>query len=102
MKSTAAFGFENVFKGYYMVWCFTFLCAAVFHTKDTPLTERLDYYSAHVAIVFTHYTTYLRYILVLLSLQSILDQRFETQDFVGSSFSKFYLLSPLLHASCKI
>jgi len=58
--SQGKYGFEGLFQVYYLFWIITFLCAALFHTKDTPLTERLDYYSAFAAIIYSVYTTYVR------------------------------------------
>jgi len=54
------YGFQTAFKLYYILWSITFFCASIFHTKDTLLTERLDYYSAIVAIIYTNYATWLR------------------------------------------
>jgi len=34
----------------------TWFCAAVFHTRDTPLTERMDYFSAFGLVLFNLFT----------------------------------------------
>ena len=35
-------------------------CSAIFHTRDTPVTERLDYFSAAASLLFTLYLAILR------------------------------------------
>ncbi|KAF7292478.1 Post-GPI attachment to proteins factor 3 [Mycena chlorophos] len=51
-------------KEYYIVWAFTGLNAwiwsAVFHTRDWPITEKLDYFSAALTIFYALYYTVVR------------------------------------------
>jgi len=54
------YGFEGVFIAYYCFWMFAFFCAMLFHTKDTPLTEKLDYFSAFWAVMYGLYSAFIR------------------------------------------
>ncbi|KAJ7700820.1 Per1-like protein [Mycena rosella] len=51
-------------KRYYILWAFTGLNAwiwsAVFHTRDLSITERLDYFSAALTILYALYYTVIR------------------------------------------
>ncbi|KAJ7221584.1 Per1-like protein [Mycena pura] len=51
-------------KTYYILWSFTGLNAwtwsAVFHTRDWPMTEKLDYFSAALTIFYALYYTVIR------------------------------------------
>ncbi|ESK82241.1 mn2+ homeostasis protein [Moniliophthora roreri MCA 2997] len=51
-------------KIYFIIWSFasinTWIWSAVFHTRDTPLTEKLDYFSAAFTIVTALYFTAIR------------------------------------------
>ncbi|KAF7294588.1 Post-GPI attachment to proteins factor 3 [Mycena indigotica] len=51
-------------KSYYVLWAFTGLNAwiwsAVFHTRDWPITEKLDYFSAALTIFYALYYTVIR------------------------------------------
>ncbi|KAJ7494395.1 Per1-like protein [Mycena galericulata] len=51
-------------KMYYIVWSFTGLNAwiwsAVFHTRDNSITEKLDYFSAALTILYALYYTVVR------------------------------------------
>ncbi|KAJ6606174.1 Per1-like protein [Mycena vulgaris] len=51
-------------KWYYILWSFTGLSAwtwsAVFHTRDLAITERLDYFSAALTILYSLYYTVIR------------------------------------------
>ncbi|KAG8890150.1 hypothetical protein FRB98_000878 [Tulasnella sp. 332] len=46
-------------RPYYQIWTLlgvtSWLCSALFHTRDTPLTEKLDYFSAAANIMFALY-----------------------------------------------
>ncbi|KAJ7063646.1 Per1-like protein [Mycena amicta] len=51
-------------KRYYIIWSFTGLNAwiwsAIFHTRDWPVTEKLDYFSAALTILYALYYTVVR------------------------------------------
>jgi len=51
-------------KHYYLVWALVSINAwvwsSVFHTRDLPLTEKLDYFSAALAILYALYFTVIR------------------------------------------
>ncbi|KAJ7778799.1 Per1-like protein [Mycena maculata] len=51
-------------KAYYIMWSFTGLNAwiwsAVFHTRDNSITEKLDYFSAALTILYAMYYTVVR------------------------------------------
>lgn len=49
-KSFSSYPFRRLYQIYYVIWSITYICSTLFHTKDTLLTERLDYYSAFIAI----------------------------------------------------
>ncbi|KAI0062035.1 Per1-like protein [Artomyces pyxidatus] len=55
---------DHPMKPYYMVWsyisCNAWIWSAVFHTRDTPLTEKLDYFSAALAILYSLYFSVVR------------------------------------------
>eukprot|EP00041_Stephanoeca_diplocostata_P012324 m.206842 g.206842 ORF g.206842 m.206842 type:complete len:363 (-) comp18908_c0_seq29:2768-3856(-) len=57
-----------LWRVYGMLWMFVWVSACAFHVRDTPTTEKFDYYSATVAITST----------VLLSLLSILSETMAT------------------------
>jgi len=59
-EGRSSYGFESLFKMYFVVWIVCYASATIFHTKDTYLTERMDYYSAFVAAMFTNYINYIR------------------------------------------
>ncbi|KAG8994133.1 hypothetical protein FRB93_001664 [Tulasnella sp. JGI-2019a] len=46
-------------RAYYRAWTLlginSWICSALFHTRDTPLTEKLDYFSAAASIMFALY-----------------------------------------------
>ncbi|KIK96684.1 hypothetical protein PAXRUDRAFT_770222 [Paxillus rubicundulus Ve08.2h10] len=52
------------FRRYYMTWAYTSINAwvwsTVFHTRDLPRTEKLDYFSAALAILYALYYTVIR------------------------------------------
>ncbi|KAJ3788718.1 Per1-like protein [Lentinula aff. detonsa] len=52
-------------KTYYLVWSVasmnTWIWSAVFHTRDTPLTEKFDYFSAAFTILTALYFTAIRF-----------------------------------------
>ncbi|KAJ3778986.1 Per1-like protein [Lentinula raphanica] len=52
-------------KRYYLIWSMasmnTWIWSAVFHTRDTPLTEKLDYFSAALTILTALYFTAIRF-----------------------------------------
>jgi len=54
------YGFETYIKVYYLTWIITFISASLFHTKDTPLTEKLDYFSAFLACAYTSFVGVIR------------------------------------------
>jgi hypothetical protein len=56
----AAFPFLRMYRAYFLVWATAFSLAALFHTKDTPLTEKLDYYSAILALLYSVYIAFCR------------------------------------------
>jgi len=51
-------------KPYYLVWSFasinTWIWSSVFHTRDTPVTEKLDYFSAALSIGLGLYVAVIR------------------------------------------
>ncbi|KAL0947663.1 hypothetical protein HGRIS_013751 [Hohenbuehelia grisea] len=51
-------------KSYYIMWSFTsinaWIWSSVFHTRDLPVTEKLDYFSAALAILYALYYVVLR------------------------------------------
>jgi len=51
-------------RPFYITWAYVSINAwvwsAVFHTRDTPLTEKLDYFSAALAILYALYMTVVR------------------------------------------
>ncbi|KAI9433921.1 Per1-like protein [Lactarius indigo] len=51
-------------RPYYLTWAYAsvnaWIWSAVFHTRDTPLTEKLDYFSAALAILYALYMTVVR------------------------------------------
>ncbi|KIL68486.1 hypothetical protein M378DRAFT_100028 [Amanita muscaria Koide BX008] len=51
-------------KNYYLTWAFVSMNAwfwsAVFHTRDNPTTEKLDYFSAALAILYALYCAIIR------------------------------------------
>jgi len=51
-------------KPFYLTWAYLSINAwfwsAVFHTRDTPLTEKLDYFSAALVILYALYMTVVR------------------------------------------
>lgn len=55
---------SHVMRPYYLIWCFASINAwvwsSVFHTRDTPITEKLDYFSAALAILYALYYTTIR------------------------------------------
>uniref|UniRef100_A0A7S4D834 Post-GPI attachment to proteins factor 3 n=1 Tax=Heterosigma akashiwo TaxID=2829 RepID=A0A7S4D834_HETAK len=42
------------------VYIFGWLCSALFHARDTPLTEKMDYFSATLMVTYALWTTLLR------------------------------------------
>ncbi|KAF5344261.1 hypothetical protein D9758_012318 [Tetrapyrgos nigripes] len=54
----------NPLKPYYLWWSFaslnTWVWSAVFHTRDNPTTEKLDYFSAALTILLALYFTFIR------------------------------------------
>lgn len=55
---------ENPMKDYYRVWSLVnmnaWIWSSVFHTRDTPFTEKMDYFSAGFAILYSLFYTVLR------------------------------------------
>ncbi|KAG7453108.1 Per1-like protein [Guyanagaster necrorhizus] len=55
---------EHPMRIYYLLWAFasmnTWVWSSVFHTRDTPLTEKLDYFSAAFTILFALYFCVIR------------------------------------------
>ncbi|PPQ71700.1 hypothetical protein CVT24_007897 [Panaeolus cyanescens] len=51
-------------RHYYLVWSWlsinAWVWSSVFHTRDLPLTEKLDYFSAALAIIYALYFTLIR------------------------------------------
>ncbi|TFK65710.1 Per1-like protein [Pluteus cervinus] len=51
-------------RGYYLMWSAvsvnTWVWSSVFHTRDLPITEKLDYFSAALAIIYALYYTVIR------------------------------------------
>lgn len=51
-------------KPFYLIWAYlsinAWVWSAVFHTRDTPLTEKLDYFSAALVILYALYMTVVR------------------------------------------
>ncbi|KAI0303347.1 Per1-like protein [Multifurca ochricompacta] len=51
-------------RPFYLTWAYVsinaWIWSAVFHTRDTPLTERLDYFSAALAILYALYMAVVR------------------------------------------
>ncbi|KAK3775098.1 hypothetical protein RRG08_048308 [Elysia crispata] len=45
-----------VWHGMAMVGIITWTCATIFHTRDTPLTEKLDYFSAFALVLYNIFT----------------------------------------------
>ncbi|THV06924.1 Per1-like protein [Dendrothele bispora CBS 962.96] len=54
----------NPLRSYYLWWSFasinTWVWSAIFHTRDTPTTEKLDYFSAALTILLALYFTVIR------------------------------------------
>ncbi|KAH7890089.1 Per1-like protein [Phlebopus sp. FC_14] len=54
----------NPMRSYYLTWAYVSINAwvwsAVFHTRDLPRTEKLDYFSAALAILYALYYTVVR------------------------------------------
>ncbi|THH20059.1 hypothetical protein EW146_g1234 [Bondarzewia mesenterica] len=55
---------DHPMKKFYVTWsyvsCNAWLWSAVFHTRDTPLTEKLDYFSAAMTILYSLYFSVIR------------------------------------------
>ncbi|VDC02484.1 unnamed protein product [Peniophora sp. CBMAI 1063] len=55
---------EHPMKRYYVRWayisCNAWIWSAIFHTRDTPFTEKLDYFSAGLTILYSLYFTVIR------------------------------------------
>ncbi|TFY72548.1 hypothetical protein EVG20_g483 [Dentipellis fragilis] len=55
---------DHPMKRYYMTWSIisinAWIWSAVFHTRDTPITEKLDYFSAALAIMYSLYFSVIR------------------------------------------
>eukprot|EP01116_Phalansterium_solitarium_P009034 TRINITY_DN2303_c0_g2_i1.p1 TRINITY_DN2303_c0_g2~~TRINITY_DN2303_c0_g2_i1.p1 ORF type:complete len:338 (+),score=75.59 TRINITY_DN2303_c0_g2_i1:102-1115(+) len=79
VKKCGANAFSSLWRVYYAAWVATFASAFLFHTKDTMLTERLDYFSAGLTIVFILY----------LAITRIFVLRRSTQAFVAVPFGAF-------------
>ncbi|KAK7035897.1 AB hydrolase-1 domain-containing protein [Favolaschia claudopus] len=51
-------------KSYYIIWAFTglntWIWSSVFHTRDLPFTEKLDYFSAALTILYSLYYSVIR------------------------------------------
>ncbi|KAG5728992.1 hypothetical protein E4T56_gene17669 [Termitomyces sp. T112] len=51
-------------RSYYLIWSFAsinaWIWSSVFHTRDLPTTEKLDYFSAALAILYALYYTVVR------------------------------------------
>ncbi|KAF9533643.1 Per1-like protein [Crepidotus variabilis] len=63
-KLRASLPEDHPMKTYYMRWAWVSINAwvwsSVFHTRDLPLTEKLDYFSAALAILYGFYFTSIR------------------------------------------
>ncbi|KAG2139065.1 Per1-like protein [Suillus clintonianus] len=57
---------DHPLRSYYLTWAIvsinTWLWSAVFHTRDLPLTEKLDYFSAALVILYALYYAVLRFL----------------------------------------
>ncbi|KAI8793238.1 post-GPI attachment to proteins factor 3-like isoform X2 [Biomphalaria glabrata] len=51
-----------VWHGNAVVGFFTWLCATAFHTRDTPLTEKMDYFSAFGLVIYNIVSLFCRVI----------------------------------------
>ncbi|KDR81958.1 hypothetical protein GALMADRAFT_135342 [Galerina marginata CBS 339.88] len=55
---------DHPMRSYYLVWSMVsvnaWVWSSVFHTRDLPLTEKLDYFSAALAIMYALYYTTVR------------------------------------------
>ncbi|KAF8437554.1 Per1-like protein [Boletus edulis BED1] len=55
---------SHPFRGYYLTWAYVsvnaWIWSTIFHTRDLPLTEKLDYFSAALAILYPLYYTVIR------------------------------------------
>ncbi|KAG6375831.1 Per1-like protein [Boletus reticuloceps] len=55
---------SHPFRGYYLTWAYVsvnaWIGSTIFHTRDLPLTEKLDYFSAALAILYPLYYTVIR------------------------------------------
>ncbi len=54
------FPYRRLWRVYGCVWCIAFLLSAVFHTRDAPITEALDYMSAIGGVIFTSFSSLVR------------------------------------------
>ncbi|KXN80620.1 hypothetical protein AN958_09319 [Leucoagaricus sp. SymC.cos] len=80
-------------RSYYLTWSLTsinaWIWSSVFHTRDLPFTEKMDYFSAALAILYALYHTTIR----LFHLYSTSPKL--TQSSRGSRDWKFYALTLL-------
>jgi hypothetical protein len=45
---------------YYILWVITFASAFIFHTVDTPLTEKLDDFTCFASVMFTVHANFVQ------------------------------------------
>jgi len=58
--NTTLYPFRHLFQIYYLNGCIVFASATLFHIKDTPFTERLDYYTAFLSILYILWSSIVR------------------------------------------
>jgi len=58
--SNKDYGYVHLWKLSFVMWSITFSCAALFHVKDTVLTERMDYFSAFIVLTYVTWCTAVR------------------------------------------
>jgi len=60
-KVPAGHPMKNLYLGWALVGINAWIWSSVFHTRDLPTTEKLDYFSAALAILFALYFTVIRF-----------------------------------------
>ncbi|KAF8626350.1 hypothetical protein AX15_005007 [Amanita polypyramis BW_CC] len=92
-------------KRYYLTWTLanmnTWIWSAVFHTRDTSMTEKLDYFSAALSIVYAFYYTIIRLFHLYTPLQNRLSASSQSNDkhLAKAALSVFCIALYLAHVS---
>lgn len=80
-------------KRYYLTWAAVsvnaWVWSSVFHTRDLPTTEKLDYFSAALAILYAIYYTVVRFFHIYPAKPS---NRLTLTSGRGTGYSKIYIL----------